>query len=99
VTRAELEKRLADEDVWMSASALIEHEGARGIAIRLGETLHRLWQSGDVIVFWTNGDHTILPDEFELVREGDLFDAADKRKPCDHEWHKGRCIKCNKGGL
>lgn len=73
MTRAELEKRLAEEDVWMSASALIEHEGTRGIAIRLGENLSGSWQSGNVIVFWTNGDHTIVPDEFELVRQDDLF--------------------------
>jgi hypothetical protein len=40
----------------------------KGVALSLGENLTRLWQSGDVIVFWENGDHTMLFDE----RGGDI---------------------------
>ena len=39
----------------------------RGIAIRLGCNLSGDYQSDDDIVFWDNGDHTILPDEFEVL--------------------------------
>jgi len=35
----------------------------RGVALALGENLTKHFQSGDVIVFWANGDHTALYDE------------------------------------
>lgn len=45
----------------------IEYQGHIGIAICLGESLGGPWQSGDVIVFWRDGDSTVLPDEFTLL--------------------------------
>jgi len=71
MTPAEL-KALFDEDDELTNAALIEHEGARGIAIKLGESLCGVWGSGNIIVFWSNGDHTIPPDEFDLIHS-ELF--------------------------
>lgn len=46
----------------------------RGIAIRLGENLSKKWQSGDVIIFWSNGDHTTMDPEDEIrIINADLF--------------------------
>lgn len=57
----------------ISPAALIEYQGEKGIAIRLGENLASNWLSYEIIVFWEDGDHTILPDEFELLKL-DLWD-------------------------
>lgn len=50
-----------------------------GVAIRIGETLSSIWQSMSVIVFWSNGDHTVLiggeikPDTEIEVLENNLL--------------------------
>lgn len=65
----ELEERFKN-DSGLAPSAVIEFKGERGIAIALGENLvTNTWLSGDVIVFWENGEHTMLPEEqeFELI--------------------------------
>ena len=43
----------------------IRHEtsGLSGMAIRLGENLSKMWQSGNILVFWDNGDHGICRDD------------------------------------
>jgi hypothetical protein len=48
----------------------------RGVAIRIGESLSKKWQSGDVMVFWPNGDHTTMhpDDEIEIIRL-DLYES------------------------
>ena len=74
ITESQL-NAILDEGI-LSASALIEHDGQRGIAIKLGETLSKTWRSGDVIVFWANGEHTVPPDTMQLVSELDLFDTG-----------------------
>mgnify|MGYP006342034883 FL=1 len=55
-----------------SGTALIEYQGQRGIAIRLREPLGGVWKSDVVLVHWDNGEHTILPDEFDVISY-DLF--------------------------
>jgi membrane-bound inhibitor of C-type lysozyme len=77
MTPKELEE-LFEDDFRFSSAALIEHEGTRGIAIKLGESLCGPWYSGHIIVFWSNGDHTILPGEFKLIHS-ELFDAEEER--------------------
>ena len=57
----------------ISATALIEYQGERGIAIELGETLSATWRSGKIIVFWADGDHTTLPEGPFTLLEFDLF--------------------------
>ena len=64
--RKELEDKFNKDDY---PTALIEYEDDKGIAIRLGENLVTgTWLSGDIIVFWNDGEHTILPDEFKLIK-------------------------------
>lgn len=47
-----------------------------GIAICLGENLAKKWQSGDVIVFWPNGDHTTMNPEDEIeIERIDLYES------------------------
>lgn len=53
------------EDSPLVSAAIIEwtNKGGRverGVAMVLGENLAHNWQSGDVMVFWSNGDHTLL---------------------------------------
>lgn len=52
---------------------LIEYEGERGIALKVGENLSQTWKSGDIIVFWTDGEQTVLPDEFSVPVWNNLF--------------------------
>lgn len=54
-------------------AAKIKFQGEMGIVIRLAQNLSSTWQEGDFIVFWEDGEETILPDEFELA-ESDLWD-------------------------
>ena len=56
------------QDNFISSCALIEHQGVRGIAIELGENLSEKWRSREIIVFWRDGDHTVLPEEFVLIK-------------------------------
>lgn len=53
---------------WPVPCALIEYNGERGIAFEIGENLSSTWPSGEVIVFWQDGTHTVLPNEFNLVQ-------------------------------
>lgn len=48
------------------------HVDGVGVAICLGENFTKLWQSGDVIVFWPDGEHTTVPDVVEVLN-WDLF--------------------------
>ena len=49
------------------AAAVIAYQGERGVAYVLGERLSKTWASGDVIVLWSDGEHTVLPDEFDCL--------------------------------
>lgn len=62
--KAELENTLE-----IGRAALIDYEGERGIIIKIGENLSSTWRSGEIIVFWEDGEQTILPDEFLLISE------------------------------
>lgn len=62
-----MKKEKLENSLQVNQAALIEKDGERGIVFKIGENLSATWQSGDVIVFWENGEQTIIPDEFELV--------------------------------
>jgi hypothetical protein len=48
-------------------------DGELGVVLRVGENLASNWQSGDIIAFWSDGEHTALDGlEFDIVTE-DLF--------------------------
>ncbi|WP_068775763.1 hypothetical protein [Paenibacillus sp. FJAT-26967] len=50
-------------------AAMIEYQGEKGIALMIGENLATgTWLSRDIIVHWEGGEHTVLPDDFTLVR-------------------------------
>jgi len=49
------------------AAAVIAYQDERGVAYVLGERLSTEWASGDIIVLWSDGEHTVLPDEFECL--------------------------------
>jgi hypothetical protein len=70
----DFEKAIQSLDA-LGPAILIQHEReGRGIAVCLGESLSEKWQSGDVIVFWPNGDHTtIRPDDLVQVVSNDLY--------------------------
>ena len=44
-----------------------------GIAVRLGPNMSWKWQSGDIVVFWRNGDVTAC-DYLDDVVIGDLWE-------------------------
>ena len=67
---------------WTSRGGVVE----RGIAIVIGENMTKLWQSGDVIVWWDDGDRTMLvggeiePDtEIKVFKFGAGFNLLDRR--------------------
>jgi hypothetical protein len=64
---AELAAKFKADDRKLTNSAVIEFQGQRGIVIKLGENLGGAWLSGDLIVFWDDGENTILPDEFAVI--------------------------------
>lgn len=78
MTALELSVRLKQR---MPASAVIEWTCSRcdcghiqrGVAFSLGNNLSRIWQSGDVIVFWSDGSYTVLYDR----KEGDIGPDAE----------------------
>lgn len=90
-----LEARSGTEGRPLTSAALIEWTDRgdvvnRGIAICLGENLTSAWQSGDVIVFWDNGDHSMLVGGeikhdseirvlIEYVKGTPLFNLLDRR--------------------
>lgn len=67
MTSDELIARFNSED-WPMPCALIEFNRTRGIAFLIGEALSELWRPNDIVVFWRDGEHTILPDEFDLIQ-------------------------------
>ena len=67
MTPEELVRRIDGDSDSLSWAVLIEYQGIRGVAIKLGESLGDPWQSGDIVVFWQDGDSTALPDNFGLI--------------------------------
>jgi hypothetical protein len=74
VTPDELKAHFAQLDE-IQPAVRIEYQGDIGIAIELGESLGGPWSSGKILVFWRNGDSTVLPDEFTLL-PGSLWEVA-----------------------
>lgn len=62
-----MKKETLESKIKINQAALIESDGERGIAFKIGENLSQTWKSGDVIVIWENGEQTILPDKFLLI--------------------------------
>ena len=63
--KAELSEELTNREA-RQPGALIEYQGTRGLAIMVGEN----WPpflSGDIVVLWEDGEHTVLPEDFELL--------------------------------
>jgi hypothetical protein len=51
-------------------------EGDVGVCVKLGENLSSIWQSGEIICFWGNGDHTVIDDSDELEVLDDVWGIA-----------------------
>ena len=49
-----------DERLDIPGAALIRWDKRIGVVFRIGENLSMQWQSGDLIVLWADGDHTVL---------------------------------------
>jgi len=68
VNGAQLEELLSGE---LSQAVVVGHDGRRGVALMVGENLTKHFLSGDVIVFWDNGDHTAPPEkDIRLLSRG-----------------------------
>ncbi len=46
--------------------AYIESNGEYGMAMLIGDNLSSSWMSGDIIVFWGDGEQTVMPTEFKI---------------------------------
>ncbi len=53
-------ERYVERHVFPSRAVLFDSDNGHGIALRIGENLSKDWQSGDVIVFWPNGEQTAV---------------------------------------
>lgn len=62
-----MKKETLEKNIKHDQAVLIESDGERGIAFKIGENLSATWQSGDVIVIWENGEQTVLPDKFTVI--------------------------------
>ena len=63
MTRNELEEKLN----YNFKFAKIKYKNECGIAFQIGETISKTWQSNDSIIFWEDGEHTVIPEEFEFL--------------------------------
>lgn len=80
MNREELIEKLTEQyDDTRQPAALIHdpQRGLRGVAFLLGENLSRTWQSGDLLIFWENGDHTDLGPNTEVDFWQPLFDVVE----------------------
>jgi len=71
MTKQELEgiMEYKNNDGLQVPCCMIEYQGEKGIVLYIGENLATgTWLSGDLIVHWEEGEHTILPDEFTLIK-------------------------------
>ena len=55
---------------------VIEWKGEWGIAMLLGEQLSNTWRSGDLIIFWDDGDQTDLDENHYVNVFGDPLTLA-----------------------
>ena len=64
---AELTEILRDNrgDALVGA-ALVKTDFGIAIAIEMGENLSQMWQSGDVLFMWENGEHTTVREDDEI---------------------------------
>ncbi|MFU1798194.1 hypothetical protein ACM1RC_30360 [Paenibacillus azoreducens] len=65
----EFERRMSQSTKYQLPAAMIEYQGEKGIALMIGENLATgTWLNGDIIVHWERGKHTMLPEEFTLIK-------------------------------
>lgn len=55
-------------------AALIRYRYDLGIAMLLGENLGKPWMSGDLIIFWADGDHTDVGADQEVTWVKGIYD-------------------------
>jgi hypothetical protein len=65
--------KLFDGYQGISPTAKIRYNNSIGLVVQLGESLSEKWRSGDIIVFWADGECTALPEESFNLLEFDLF--------------------------
>lgn len=56
------------KDLTTNAAAIIAYENNYGLAILLVEDLSKVLRAGTVVVFWQDGEITILPNRFTLIQ-------------------------------
>ena len=70
-----LEQQFNEPRNWQP-TAIVRHIKQKeiGLAMLIGESLGGAWQSGDLIIFWRDGDHTDInpDDEIELLENNIL---------------------------
>ncbi len=77
--RSELVAKLKEQEDTLQPAALIldPKTGNRGVAILLGENLGYTWQSGDLMVFWEDGDYTDISESYEVEFIQALFGVVE----------------------
>ena len=73
MTRQELILELNRQTSIQPAALVMDQRGRKGVAVIIGETLGDSWSSGDLIVFWANGDHTDIDARTDITILQALF--------------------------
>jgi hypothetical protein len=67
-------RNLFDKQNKIQPTCMIEYQGEKGIVFQLGENLATgTWLSGDIIVFWEDGDQTTLPEDGYIIINENLW--------------------------
>ena len=73
MTRQELILELNKQTSRQPAALVMDQHGDKGIATILFENMGHPWNSGDLIVFWSNGDHTDIDGRTDITILQPLF--------------------------
>ena len=73
MTRQELILELNRQSAIQPAALVMDRRGRKGVALIIGENLGDPWNSGDLIVFWSNGDHTDIDERTDITILQPLF--------------------------
>ena len=73
MTRQELILELNRQTSIQPAALIMDQRGRKGVAVIIDETLGDSWSSGDLIVFWANGDHTDIDARTDITILQPLF--------------------------
>ena len=65
---AELTEVIRDNKPYdaLVGAALVKTDYGTAIAIEIGENLSQMWQSGDILFMWENGEHTTVEEDHEI---------------------------------